>query len=150
MDKSLLMKKCFKCKQEKPLSEFYRHKAMRDGHLGKCKDCTKRDALKHREANLEKVRAYDRERAKLPHRIQSNTNRTRLYRQDNPEKNKAHFLADKAIRNGKLKQEPCLVCGAKERVEKHHNDYSKPLDVIFLCSAHHSAIHFGKLSLVKP
>ena len=37
------MKVCFKCGIEKPLKEFYTHKAMLDGHLGKCKECTKID-----------------------------------------------------------------------------------------------------------
>ena len=63
------LKKCFKCNTEKPLSEFYKHKAMGDGHLGKCKECTKKDVKKHREDNHEKVIAYDRSRNMLPHRI---------------------------------------------------------------------------------
>jgi len=38
------MKKCFKCGVEKPLEDFYKHKKMEDGHLGKCKTCTKNDS----------------------------------------------------------------------------------------------------------
>lgn len=34
------VKTCFKCGKEKSLDEFYTHPRMKDGHLGKCKECT--------------------------------------------------------------------------------------------------------------
>jgi hypothetical protein len=40
------MKKCFRCLKQKPISEFYLHPQMKDGHLGKCIQCTKKDASK--------------------------------------------------------------------------------------------------------
>ena len=50
------MKTCFKCGKEKDLSFFYKHKRMMDGHLNKCKECTKTDA----KTNQAKVgRGYD-------------------------------------------------------------------------------------------
>ncbi len=62
-------KACFKCLCVKPLEAFYKHARMRDGHLNKCMDCTKRDSLAHRLENIDKYRSYDRMRASMPHRV---------------------------------------------------------------------------------
>lgn len=44
------------------------------------------------------------------------------------------------IRRGKIKKQPCLFCGNPE-AEAHHHDYSKPLEVTWLCKEHHLLNH---------
>lgn len=65
------MKKCFICNIEKPITEFYKHPTTSDGHLGKCKECTKKyvkswkkEAYKNPEY-VEKENAKARERGKV-------------------------------------------------------------------------------------
>jgi hypothetical protein len=50
---------------------------------------------------------------------------------------KARSAASLATYHGKLKRQPCEVCGATGGVERHHPDYSKPLAVEWLCPEHH-------------
>ena len=57
----------------------------------------------------------------------------------NPEKIKAHIAVKNALRSGKMHRHPCCICGNKAHA--HHEDYSKPLEVIWLCPKHHSERH---------
>lgn len=129
-------KQCFKCEETKPLAEFYKHKQMADGHLNKCKSCAKSDVRANREKNVEYYRAYDRRRgARHP------PGYTREYRKRFPNKYRAHNIVSYAIKGGKLFPEPCEVCGSEDDVHAHHDDYAKPLNVRWLCAAHHGEWH---------
>lgn len=149
------MKVCRECNQEKPLTEFYKHTKMADGHLNKCVECVKARVSKHRDANLEKVREYDRKRGSLPHRVearkeyqqteQGKTAKKRAmnaYRKRYPMKYAAHVITRNAVRDGKLKPEiSCSVCNSTESIEGHHDDYTKPLSVRWLCRKCHNEWH---------
>jgi len=49
------MKKCSKCGIEKPLSEFYKRKASKDGHRGTCKICRNKLVALYRQKNKDKI-----------------------------------------------------------------------------------------------
>lgn len=152
-------KSCFKCGAEKPLTEFYSHKAMADGYLNKCKDCTKRDSSKRREEKSEEVKAYDRDR---PNREQRNKERVqrakrdyesnpervmeeqRKYRENNLLKYKARNAVSNAIRDGRLiRPEKCEKCDKVCIPEGHHPSYEEGywLRVEWLCSSCHHTVH---------
>lgn len=55
-------------------------------------------------------------------------------------KHEARWKVNRAIAAGRLTREPCSVCGS-ERSQAHHPDYSKPLEVVWLCAKHHADEH---------
>ena len=95
--------------------------------------------------SIEKNRQYDvdyqRQRRKNNKGLK--TKEYRIYCDKNPEKVKAHRILREAVRTGKIKRLPCKVCGEnrKYRVHAHHDDYSKPLSVKWLCGVHHKIAH---------
>lgn len=56
------------------------------------------------------------------------------------EKDRVRFNLYYNIKVGKIKRGNCEICG-KIGAEGHHFDYSKPLEVIWLCPVHHKAVH---------
>lgn len=160
------MKACSQCKFFKPHDEFYSHPKMRDGHVGKCKECTKARVRAYYAANVDKCKEYDKNRAMLPHRVSARlayqaTERgkeavsrghkkynksplkkraMRRYEERYPSKRLAHIKCGNAIRDGRLIRQPCETCG-EAKSQAHHDDYSKPLDVRWLCSKHHAEWH---------
>ena len=135
-----MVKKCFKCLKVKDLNDFYRHPQMSDGHLGKCKECAKVDSRGNYKQEIVAKKAYEKKRTQDPHRKAKKLEYQRTRRKNRPERNKAYMAVSRAVKNGKLVKMSCRDCGDK-KVEAHHSDYSKPLDVAWLCFACHRREH---------
>ena len=68
--------------------------------------------------------------------------RSAKYRKANPEKSLAQDKLNIAVKGGKIiRPEKCQVCKLKTKVHGHHIDYSKPLEVIWLCPKCHAKEH---------
>ena len=148
-------KKCFKCGNVKDISQFYKHQQMKDGHLNKCKECTKKDTIKNYHDNLEYYKNYEKSRATLPHRIdarklyskteygkQSHRKSRMKYITKYPNARKAHKIFSYAIKSNKITRgDSCEQCSSRTRIEGHHDDYNFPLDVRWLCCKCHHKWH---------
>jgi hypothetical protein len=134
------MKTCFKCGTSKPLGEFYTHAQMADGHLNKCKECNKADVRKNYRARRLVYAAYYQARERTERRKEQRRRHQEKRRIEHPEKYAARTAVGNAIRDGKLIRKPCEACG-ELKTQAHHDDYSKPLDVRWLCFKHHRQHH---------
>jgi len=66
-------------------------------------------------------------------------NKAHRYQAQYPGRVRAVSIVNNEISRGRLTRQPCEVCGAL--AQAHHNDYSKPLEVRWLCQTHHSRLH---------
>ena len=137
-----MKKKCLGCRKTKRIQDYYRNPNMRDGHLNKCKECIKSDCREYRRLN-DSVRERDKERNITPKRRAYRKIRDRAWKIKNPEKLRAKIAVDNAIRSGRLEKTPCQKCG-ETRVHGHHDDYSKPLKVRWLCAKCHARFHMSQ------
>ena len=144
---------CNKCKTEKDPSCFY------SNIKSECKECTKKRVRENYRKNIKHYKEYEKKRASLPHRIKARNEYSKTdaykashkkamikYKNKYPEKRKAHIIVGNSIRNGTLKKQKCVFCGG-DKASAHHEDYNKPLDVIWLCDRHHKMLHHGKIKL---
>lgn len=136
------MKNCFKCNQVKELSEFYKHKQMSDGHINKCKECTKNDVRSNYKKNVLDINYVIKERKRCRNKKKrlyagvSNTSKESMkrYLEKYPEKHKAK-LASSHLRNKMVDK----IAGQ----EMHHWSYNKEhyTDVIMLDKKNHKKAH---------
>ena len=125
-----MKKECFRCKGMKDTTEFYAHPQMRDGLSGKCKECTKSEVKANYASKREQYSKYEHERNKA--RRPYMREQQKKHRKANPEKYRAHMWVSNAIRDGRLERQPCMLC-SDPKAQAHHEDYSKPSEVEWLC-----------------
>lgn len=131
-------KHCNSCSTTKPASDFHIRAASNDGLSAKCRGCQKiydkiRGMAPHRVAAR---KAYSQtERGKEAHRRAS-----RKSAKLSPIKKQARTAVGNAIRDGRLSKSPCEIC-RNPIAHAHHDDYSKPLEVRWLCTTHHAQWH---------
>lgn len=144
---------CNVCGKTKRREGFYDHLPSR------CKECHKAQVTKNRKKNAEYYLDYDRKRAFRPDRVAARKDyqerkksdqefqekhkiRTAEWRQRNKIKYAAHTLLNNSLKSGDLvKPKICSECGKKKKVHGHHDDYSKPLEVRWLCQICHGNHH---------
>lgn len=138
-------KYCHQCRTWKDKSEFYKHPMTKDRLSMECKECVRGNSKKRYHIMHEDMCEYDRRRARNPIRMERKISYQHSYRNRNLQKYKARNAVSNAIRDGKIIKKPCEICG--DVAQAHHSDYSKPLDVNWLCfKCHREVEHHQKTS----
>lgn len=116
---------CLDCHHSFPATSDHFHKNGLGGLRHVCKECAIKRTLKWQQENPATESRYKY---------------VRRWVLNNPDKVKAHSTVHRAIKTGKLVRGPCEVCGST-KVQAHHDDYTKRLEVRWLCNIHHNLHH---------
>lgn len=161
------MKVCRRCGEEKDNSNFNKHPKPKDGLSPYCKDCVREydRARRNTPEGREKLRAAQRrynnskkgkqkhlEWRSKPKNRKSVNDRVAKYRKQNKLEVSARLQLARAVNDGEVvRGEVCEDCGRKsDTIEGHHNDYTKPLEVEWLCSRCHGKRHRIKDQTTLP
>lgn len=151
-----MMIKCSTCKQRLEAENFYNNRSRPNGLHTECKPCALSRSFQYRNSERGKLitKIYEQsEHGKIVHKrakkkyLQTEKGKMSMIRdtQKAKEKYPEKFVARKAvygaIRSGKLKKRnSCEICH-NGPTQGHHEDYAKPLDIIWLCSRCHTTLH---------
>lgn len=133
------MKCCSVCGLSKAAQDFQKRSASHDGLTAACKACLKeRDKARESPERAAKRAEYIRTEAGKAAKKRA----TDAYNDRYPMRRAAHVIVGNAVRDRKLvKPHAYESCGLTEALEAHHDDYTKPLDVRWLCDPCHKEWH---------
>lgn len=139
-------KYCRWCEQDRSIDEFYKHPQMKGGRVNKCTTCCKDAMHEVYKENKPHYAAYEKARGSTDKRKAQAIVYQKTRRAKNDGKDKARQLVNFEIQMGRLERQPCEVCQEPD-AEAHHDDYSKPLDIRWLCFKHHREHHGQKVAV---
>lgn len=145
------LKRCSQCREEKPPSAFYKHPQTRDGLNSWCKACTAARWQVWRKAHptYKQVRtAAQRRRWALAEHQRDPQKKTRAcqrYRRAQPLVYAARTAVGNALQSGRLvRPTACTRCQRVCKLDGHHEDYTKPLEVVWVCRRCHYRLDVAK------
>lgn len=132
-------KKCSECGRMLPVSEFSKRKGNRDGLQARCRGCFSAYNKKRYASNREKFKAdVKRYKEGNPQTVLATRLKTCA---EKPTHRNAYRVVEAALKAGELvNPQVCFGCGCKppeHRIEAHHHDYARPLDIVWLCAPCH-------------
>lgn len=136
-------------KKRKYVSEW--QKENRERRLEQSRKWYRNNLEKARDMSLEATRKY----LNTDHGKKKRNERSAKWDKENPEKRRVHDRTMYAVQTGKLiRPNVCSKCGKECKPQAHHEDYSKALEVIWLCSQchfylHHSSKHHAERASEK-
>lgn len=149
------LKKCAKCAEEKPLDQF--RLQLKRGKYTRRARCNSCESSYYRSPEYRIIAKQKNTRYRAEGRSAARERRHAANREvRHPEKRAAIKLVRRAILNGALKRpDQCSECNApsvtmrdgKPSVQAHHDDYSKPLSVRWLCHSRHTKHHRARSAL---
>ncbi len=111
-----------------------------DGRTAACRQCLKERDAKRYPKEREKRNEWSKQYFKTSKGKRVVDRSRRKWQEQNVLKRAAHIIVGNAVRDGKLIKQSCEKCGAM-KVHAHHDDYTKPLTVRWLCTMHHAEVH---------
>lgn len=117
-----MSKICSKCKKLLPLKKFCVDREKKTGICSQCHQCKNEKNKDYRDKYY------------------------KIYNKKFKKERSARSLVSRQIKKGEIKRGTCIVCKSKTNIVAHHEDYNKPLQIIWICRRHHYALHHHLIS----
>lgn len=126
---------------EKMRLYYFKNIEKRKKYLEKTKESRRAYCVKNREKIAKQNSVFYHENKNREEVKVKSIEAKRRYGELHPDRVRCRKALQCAVFREKIKRGHCDVCGSTDNVDGHHEDYSKPLDVRWLCHKHHMEFH---------